>query len=222
MGDDEFTVLRERMIEVISAHAEHAASHLGRESIDARVLAAMGAVERHDFVPSELRAYAYFDTPLPIGYEKTVSQPFIVALMTDLLRLRPNDRVLEVGTGLGYHAAILSKLAGEIFTVEIVEELGKAAASRLNRHGCKNVTARIGDGGHGWPEAAPFDAILVAAAPELLPAALIHQMKAGGRMVCPAGVPGAQQLMLLEKNDAGRLTVHEILPVNFAPLEQPS
>jgi protein-L-isoaspartate(D-aspartate) O-methyltransferase len=182
----------------------------------------MAAVARHEFVPGELRAYAYFDTPLPIGHEKTVSQPLIVALMTDLLRLTPRDRVLEVGTGLGYHAAVLSKLAGEVFTVEIVEELATAAAKKLSRHGCANVTTRIGDGGHGWPDKAPFDAILVAAAPELLPAALIRQMKAGGRMVCPAGAPGAQQLMLLEKDEAGRLTVHEILPVNFAALEIPS
>ncbi len=219
MAEDSFAVQRERMIEAIAAHAEYAAPHIGKVALDPRVMTAMAAVERHEFVSAEARPYAYFDTPLPIGFEKTVSQPFIVAVMTDLLRLQPGDTVLEVGTGLGYHAAVLSQLAAAVFTVEIVEELGKAAAARLHRYGCANVTARLGDGSAGWPEHAPFDAILVAAAPEMLPAALIHQMKPGGRMVCPSGAPGEQQLMLLEKNDAGRLTVHEILPVNFAALE---
>ncbi len=222
MVEDSFAIQRERMIEAVVAHAEHAAPHIGKVELDSRVLAAMAAVERHAFVPSDVRSYAYFDTPLPIGFEKTVSQPFIAALMTDLLRLRPGDKVLEVGTGLGYHAAVLSRLVDAVFTIEIVEALGEAAAARLNRYCCNNVTTRIGDGAQGWPEAAPFDAILVTAAPELLPAALIRQMKSGGRMVCPSGVAGAQQLMLLEKNAAGRLTVHEILPVNFAALEIPS
>ncbi len=219
MSQDQFAVLRTRMVEVIAAHALHAGEQSGRDQLDGRVLAAMEQVRRHDFVPAELRAYAYFDTPLPIGFDKTVSQPFIVALMTDLMELTPDDRVLEVGTGLGYHAAILSHLVAQVFSVEIVEELGLKAQANLKRLERDNVEVRIGDGGRGWPDKGPFDAICVAAAPDLLPPLLIGQLKPGGRMVCPSGIPGDQKLLLARKDDAGKLSVTEILPVNFSELE---
>lgn len=221
MKSDQYTILRARMIEMIAAHALHVGADVGKDHIDARVLDVMGLVERHKFVPIELEAYAYLDTPLAIGFDKTMSQPYIIALMTDLLGVRSGDRVLEVGTGLGYHAAILSRLAGdgEVYTVEIVEELGLEAQKTLLARGCDNVTVRIGDGSRGWAEKGPFDGISVTAAPELLPAALFHQLKPGGRMVCPAGMAGSQQLLSISRDAGGKLTVRDVLPVSFMALE---
>ncbi len=165
-----------------------------------------------------MRPYAYANQPLPIGHGQTISQPFIVALMTDLLALTHQDRVLEVGTGLGYQAAILSELAGEVYSVEIIEELASDARTRLDRLGYDRVVTRAGDGSHGWSEQAPFDKILVAAAPELIPVALLDQLRPGGRMVLPSGLEDAQQLVLVEKGADGRVSTREILPVRFAPL----
>ena len=219
MEDQEYPQLRQQMVQIIAAYADHAGGETGRHSLEDRVLEAMVRVPRQDFVPYDLRPYAYFDGPLPIGFEKTISQPFIAALMTDLLDVRRGDGVLEVGTGLGYYAAVLAELGARVFTVEIVEELAEQAGENLNRTGYANFEARIGDGSRGWIEHAPFDRILVCAAPELIPPALIAQLTPGGIMVVPAGVPGVQQLMRVEKSAAGKVSTHEVLAVSFSPLE---
>jgi protein-L-isoaspartate(D-aspartate) O-methyltransferase len=180
---------------------------------------AMAKVPRHEFVPLELQPYAYDDTPLPIGYDKTISQPFIVAVMTDLIDVHPTDTVLEIGTGLGYQSAILAELARRVFSVELIEELARRARHRLARQGHANVEVKIGNGCHGWPEHAPFDKVIVTAAPELIPPALIYQLKPGGKMVIPAGLPDAQQLMLVEKDAGGSVSTREIFAVRFSLLE---
>jgi len=214
----QYTELRREMVEQIARHALLAARETGKAVLSGNVMEVMKAVPRHEFVPVELRAFAYSDSPLPIGYDKTISQPFIVALMTDLLDLQPGDRVLDVGTGLGYQAAILAKLVDRVYTVEILEELAEGAERRLAEQATINVEFRVGDGSIGWSEHAPFDKILVAAAPDLIPTALLAQLKPGGKMVIPAGIEDAQQLMLVEKNEKGQLHVEEILPVRFSSL----
>jgi protein-L-isoaspartate(D-aspartate) O-methyltransferase len=183
-------------------------------------MAVMADVPRHEFVPVELQPLAYANVPLPIGFEKTISQPFIVALMTDLLDLKPDDTVLEIGTGLGYQAAVLAQLARKIYSIEVIEELGDQAKQRLGRLGLTNVELRIGNGYHGWSQHAPFDKIIVTAAPDLIPPPLIHQLKNGGRMVLPAGLPDAQQLMLVERDENGKVSTKEILRVRFSQLEE--
>jgi protein-L-isoaspartate(D-aspartate) O-methyltransferase len=170
-------------------------------------------------VPVELRAYAYANSPLPIGCDKTISQPFIVALMSDLLDLQPDDTVLEIGTGLGYQAAILSALAHKVYSVEIIQELAQQAKKRLAQHGCANVALRLGNGFHGWAEHAPYDKMIVTAASDLVPPTLLQQLKANGRMVIPTGLPDSQQLVLVEKDAAGRSRMTEILRVRFSLLE---
>ena len=207
------------MLVEISAGIFHLRNSIGKAALDERVLTAMGKVSRHEFVPIELRQYAYANIPLPIGFDKTISQPFIVALMTDLLDLGADDIVLEIGTGLGYQSAILAQLARKVYSIEIIEELGQQAQQRLRREGCTNVEFKIANGYHGWSEHAPFDKIIVTAAPDLIPAPLIHQLRAGGKMVIPAGLADAQQLMLVEKHGNGRVTTKEILPVRFSELE---
>lgn len=219
MKDHHLAILRRHMVEVIGIHAELAAEQTGRAAIGRRVLAAMGEVPRHLFVPEPLRALAYHDTPLPIGFDKTISQPFIVALMTDLLALEPAHRVLEVGTGLGYQAAVLSRLVDHVWSIEIIEELAQAAETRLGELGIGNVTIRIGDGTSGWQEHAPFDRILVAAGAETVPQALLEQLAAGGRMVIPAGPAERQSLTLVEKPATGSVTMTPVIPVRFGELE---
>ena len=219
MFDRMLTLMLDQMVQVIAAHALYAREQLGKESLDEKVLRVMGRVPRHEFVPAELAAYAYADQPLPIGCDKTVSQPFIVALMTDLLDIQPNDKVLEIGTGLGYHAAILSELAQQVYSVEIVDELAEQAKRRLGPLGYGNVATRTGNGEYGWPEHAPYDKIVVCAASELVPAALIGQLKRGGKMVVPSGLVDAQKLTLVEKSMEGRVKTREVLPVRFALLE---
>ncbi len=184
---------------------------------DARILAAMGKVAREEFVPSESRAASYEDGPLPIGYGQTISQPYIVAFMTEQLRPKPTDRVLEVGTGSGYQAAILADLVSEVYSIEIVELLAKNAEETLQRLGYKNVHLKTGDGYQGWPEAAPFDAIIVTCAPDKVPQPLVDQLKDNGRMVIPVGDKFAQQLYLLEKKN-GQLKQSATLPVRFVPM----
>lgn len=214
----QYTELRCEMVEQIARHAQLAARETGKAILGGNVMDAMKSVPRHEFVPVEVRAFAYSDSPLPIGYDKTISQPFIVALMTDLLDLHAEDRVLDVGTGLGYQAAILAKLVDRVYSVEILEELSESAHRRLVEQKVINVELRMGDGSKGWPEHAPFDKILVAAAPDLIPTPLLAQLKPGGKMVIPAGIENAQQLMLVEKNEKGQLTIEEILPVRFSSL----
>jgi protein-L-isoaspartate(D-aspartate) O-methyltransferase len=170
-------------------------------------------------VPIEVQQYAYLNRPIPIGFDKTISQPVMVAVMTDLLELEPDDMVLEIGTGLGYQAAVLAELAGKVYSVEIIDELAQRAIRRLKQQGHTNVEVRIGNGYAGWPEHAPFDKVMVTAAPDLIPPPLINQLKAGGRMVIPVGLPVAQQLVLVEKDLNGKVTTKEIMPVLFSVLE---
>ncbi len=184
---------------------------------DERVLAAMAKVPREQFVPPDERAEAYQDGPLPLGYDQTISQPYIVAFMTEQLQPKEGDRVLEIGTGSGYQSAILGDLVAEVFTIEIVAPLAKTAEATLQRLGYKNVHLKVGDGYKGWPEEAPFDAIIVTCAPDKVPQPLIDQLKDGGRMVIPVGERFAQQLYLLEKKN-GQLKESATLPVRFVPM----
>jgi protein-L-isoaspartate(D-aspartate) O-methyltransferase len=219
MRAEELEALRQDMLAVIAAGAFALRDTIGKSAFDERVMTAMGKVLRHQFVPIELQPYAYANVPLPIGLGKTISQPFIVALMTDLLDIKADDSVLEIGTGLGYQAAILAQLARKVYSVEIIEELGQKAKRRLRAQGCNNVELKIADGYHGWSEHAPFDKVIVTAAPDLIPPPLIHQLKAGGKMVIPAGLPNTQQLVVAEKLVNGRMTIREILSVRFSQLE---
>lgn len=190
---------------------------LARDGIhDERVLAAMRAVPRHELVPDALRAVAYRDRPLPIGHEQTISQPYVVALMTQLAGVAPGDKVLEVGTGSGYQAAVLAAMGAEVFTIEIVEPLGRRAARDLARLGY-DVHARIGDGYRGWPEEAPFDAIVITAAPPEVPPPLLAQLRVGGKLVVPEGVDGAQQLVVITRTEDGFERARGI-PVRFVPM----
>jgi len=220
MSDPEFALLRRQMIAQIAARTIFLTSRLGKASLDRRVLDVMGTLPRHDFVRFELQPFAYDDMPLPSGYGKTISQPFIVALMTDLLALQPTDIVLEVGTGLGYQTAILAALARHVYSVELIEGLAINARQHLARQGCTNVDVRVGDGRAGWCDHAPFDKIIVTAAPDLIPPTLVDQLAAGGKMVIPAGLPDDQQLLLVEKDSNSRISTREVLPVRFSTLEQ--
>jgi len=188
-----------------------------RGVVEERLLAAMRKVPREEFVPAEFRAESYTDRPLPIGYDQTISQPFIVAFMTEELRPQPIDRVLEIGTGSGYQAAILAELVADVYSIEIIEPLAKNAEATLQRLGYKNVHVKAGDGYKGWPEHAPFDSIIVTCAPERVPQPLIDQLKDGGRMIIPVGAKFAQELYLLEKKN-GRLEQSAVLPVRFVPM----
>ena len=220
MTAEDFEVLRQHMLAEISAETFRVRGTIGKPALDERVMLAMGKVPRHEFVPIELQPHAYANIPLPIGFDKTISQPFIVALMTDLLDISADDAVLEIGTGLGYQAAILARLARKVYSIEIIEELGGQAKQRLHRHGFTNIVLKIANGYHGWSEHAPFDKIIVPAAPDLIPPPLIHQLKTGGRMVIPAGLPDAQQLLVVEKHSNGRVTMREVLQVQFSQLEE--
>jgi protein-L-isoaspartate(D-aspartate) O-methyltransferase len=220
MSDPDPAVLRQYMVAEIAAQTIFLTGRLGKASLARRVLKAMGKVPRHEFVRPELQALAYADTPLPSGCGKTISQPFIVALMTDLLDLQPSDIVLEIGTGLGYQTAVLAELARHVYSIELIEALALGARQRLARQGCGNVDVRIGDGRAGWPDHAPFDKIIVTAAPDVIPPTLIGQLAPGGRMVIPTGPPEAQQLMLVEKDSRDAVSMREVLPVRFSLLEE--
>jgi protein-L-isoaspartate(D-aspartate) O-methyltransferase len=219
MTEEHLATLRRHMVEVIAIHTDLMSEELGKAELDERVMAALRRVPRHLFVPLPLAPYAYQDTPLPIGFDKTISQPFIVALMTDLLDPRPDEVVLEVGTGLGYQTAILAGLARQVWSVEIVEEFADAAELRLRELGHANVGIRVGDGSRGWADRAPFDKILVTAAPERVPAALLDQLKPGGRMVLPLGPPEAQRLTVVDKTAGGQAKHRALIPVRFSQLE---
>ena len=216
---DEYTQARQHLVDVIRQDVRDTSLYLDQEALDPRVMAAIGKVPRHEFVPAAQRHRAYTNRPLPIGYGQTISQPYIVALMSDLIKLQPDDRVLEIGTGSGYQAAILAELTGQVYSIEIVEALGKQAAERLPELGYDNVTVRIGDGYYGWEEHAPFDAIVVTAAASHVPPPLVAQLKPGGLMVIPIGSRFlTQQLVLIEKLPGGELITRQILPVKFVPL----
>jgi protein-L-isoaspartate(D-aspartate) O-methyltransferase len=216
MSVEYFEEQRRQLIAAIRATTDRVAAQVGKTALDERVLSAMAKIPRHEFVPVEIQPYAYVNTPLPIGFDKTISQPLIVAVMTDLLELKPDDVVLEIGTGLGYQAAVLAELAGRVYSVEIIDELAQRAVQRLKRQGYTNIEVRVGNGYFGWPEHAPFDKVIVTAAPDLIPPPLINQLKAGGRMVIPVGLPDAQQLVVAEKDLNGRVTTKEIMRVLFS------
>jgi protein-L-isoaspartate(D-aspartate) O-methyltransferase len=219
LTDKHLAIFRRHMVDVIGIQAELASDELGKPELDQRVMAAMREVPRHMFVPAPIAAAAYEDTPLPIGFDKTISQPFMVAVMTDLLELQTADRVLEVGTGLGYQTAVLARLVAHVWSVEIVEEFVDSAQLRLERLGIENVSLRVGDGSRGWAEHAPYDKILVAAAAKEVPKALIGQLKPGGRLMMPLGPAEHQRLSLVHKSDDGSVNVRPIMPVRFSDLE---
>ncbi|CCE95823.1 protein-L-isoaspartate O-methyltransferase [Sinorhizobium fredii HH103] len=218
MNEEHLAILRRHMVEVIAIYADLASEELGKAALDERVMAAMLRVPRHLFVPAQAAPFAYQDTPLPIGFDKTVSQPFMVALMTDLLAPQPHEAVLEIGTGLGYQTAILAELAGQVWSVEIIEEFASHAEVLLQRLGLSNVGIRVGDGSRGWPERAPFDKILVTAAAEEPPPALLEQLKPMGRMVLPVGTE-EQLLTVIDKDSAGQFETRKLIPVRFSRLE---
>ena len=209
-AEDEFAAARKQMV-------EQQLSAPGRDIKDPRVLKAMATVPRHEFMPESVRKYAYADGASPIGYDQTISRPFIVAFMTEQLDPKPTDRVLEIGTGSGYQAAVLSLLVAEVYTIEIVEPLAKRAEADLKRLGYDNVKVLAGDGYKGWPEHAPFDAIIVTCAPDQVPQPLVDQLKDGGRMIIPVGPADDQQLYLLRKNGQ-KIERQAVLPVSFVPM----
>jgi len=215
----EFDAARHRMVEEVLSDAAETSAYSGRAALGQSVIAAMKKVERHRFVPDALATVAYLNRPLPIGYGQTISQPFIVALMTEMMRVGAGDKVLEVGTGSGYQAAVLAEITKSVYSIEIIKPLGEQAGKRLRSLGYRNVETRVGDGYYGWPEAAPFDAIIVTAAASHVPPPLIKQLKPGGRIVIPLGTQFmTQYLMLVEKQQDGSVTTRQILPVAFVPL----
>ncbi len=218
-AQDQRAAARAQMVAEIAAMARETGGETGRPRFSDAVMAALGKVPRHRFVPALQDVFAYENRPLPIGEGQTISQPYIVALMTDLLDPKPADSVLEVGTGSGYQAAVLAELVAKVTTIEIVAPLGRRAMRLLDELGYRNVTVRIGDGYGGWPAAAPFDAIIVTAAPATIPQPLVDQLKPGGRMVIPVGGSSdVQQLLVVEKHSDGRTTTRRTLPVRFVPL----
>ncbi len=219
MTEEHLAILRRHMVEVIGIHVDMASEELGRDTLDERVVAALLKVPRHHFVPLQLAPFAYQDTPLPIGFDKTISQPFIAALMIDLLAPEADHAVLEVGTGLGYQAALLAELARQVWSVEVVEEFAAEAKERLGQLGYGRVETRVGDGSRGWAEHSPFDRILVTAAAQRVPPALLDQLKPGGRLVLPVGPAEAQALTAVEKAPDGTITPQEVIPVRFTELE---
>jgi protein-L-isoaspartate(D-aspartate) O-methyltransferase len=218
-NDSELTAEHAEMLEAIRHSVRESADYTGRAVLSDRVMKAMAAVRREEFVLPAYRHLAYQNTPLPIEAGQTISQPLIVALMTDLLDPEPGDVVLEVGTGSGYQAAVLAELVKHVYSVEIVEELAESAAATLKRLDYDNVTVRAGDGYAGWPEHAPFDGIIVTAAAEEIPPPLLRQLKAGGKLVIPVGEElGYQELLLIEVNTDGEVEKRSVLPVRFVPL----
>jgi protein-L-isoaspartate(D-aspartate) O-methyltransferase len=209
-GSDHYALARQQMVAEQLARA-------GRDITNARVLAVMGKVPRHEYVPERLRPDAYADRALPLGHGQTISQPYIVAFMTERLEPQPTDRVLEIGTGSGYQAAVLAGLVAEVYTIEIISDLAQQAAADLKRLGCTNVHVRAGDGYQGWAEAAPFEGIIVTCAPERVPQPLIDQLKDGGRIIIPVGSGRIQDLVLLRKR-SGKLEQQAVLPVSFVPM----
>ena len=217
--DPEIPAARQEMLAAINDSVRDSASYTGRSQLSDRVMSAMGRVPREEFVPEPYRHLAYRNSPLPIEANQTISQPLIVALMTDLLEPQPGDVMLEVGTGSGYQAAVLSLLVDHVYSVEIVEQLAASAAAVLDRLGYDNVTVRAGDGYAGWPEHAPFDGIIVTAAADDIPPPLLRQLKPGGKLVIPVGEEhGHQELLLVEVGEDGKIRRRSVLPVRFVPM----
>jgi len=218
-AEDPYARAREALLHEIAAMARETGAETGRAAFSARVMAAMAKVPRHRFVPATYGALAYANRPLPIGHGQTISQPYIVALMTELLDTKPGDEVLEIGTGSGYQAAVLAELVERVYSIEIIEAVGRDAASLLQQLGYRNIETRIGDGYGGWPERAPFDGIIVTAAAPHVPPALVDQLKRGGRMVIPVGAEGdVQFLQVIAKRADGTVSTQRSLPVRFVPL----
>lgn len=218
LSEAHFATLRRHMVEVIDIEFDLASEEIGKAKLGSEFREALLTVPRHLFVPPQLASLAYQDTPLPIGFGKTISQPFISAAMIELLDLHTEDRVLEIGTGLGYQTALLAALASDVFSVDVVEEFITLAGARLGQLGCANLALRIGDGTRGWNEAGPFDAILVSAAAREMPVSLVQQLKPGGRIVIPLGEEGGQRLVRARRED-DLLIVREIMAVEFTALE---
>ena len=215
---DEYTQQRQQMVSAIEDDVVIIEQDINKKSFNTTVMQAMNTVPRHEFVPAMLRFMAYENRPLPIGHGQTISQPYIVALMTDLLQPQPGHRVLEIGTGSGYQAAVLSQLVAQVYSIEIIEELGESSTQLLDRLGYDNVETRIADGYNGWPQYAPFDSIIVTAAISHIPPPLVQQLKKGGRMVIPVGTRfHTQYLTLVEKDMQGKITSQQLLPVAFVP-----
>ena len=218
-AQDATAAQRQKMVEQIAAIARVMGGSTDGGTLDPRVMATMAAVPRHEFVPAEQKPHAYDDRPLPIGHGQTISQPYMVAAMTDLMKPKPDHVVLEIGTGSGYQAAVLAGLVRAVYTIEIVDALARQAAARLTRLGYGNVTTKSGDGYYGWPEHGLYDSIMVTAASSHIPPPLLRQLKPGGRMVIPIGAPFmTQQLMLVEKNADGTVTTRQMMAVRFVPL----
>jgi len=219
IAEDDFQRQRQELVDTIKADVAMTQDFLNQKSLDERVLNAIGKVPRHEFIPDDQRPYAYENRPLSIGYGQTISQPYIVAIMTDLLKPEKTDRVLEVGTGSGYQAAILAELVDSVYTIEIIKELGEQAADHLKKSGYNTVHTRTGDGYYGWETEAPFDGIIVTAVASHIPPPLIKQLKPGGRMVIPVGGQFMMQyLVLVSKDVDNKITTRQILPVRFVPL----
>ncbi len=219
MGSDRYAEARREMVKAIEEDVRRTSHYINRKELHPNLMSVMGKVERHKFVPYSYRSMAYANQPLPIGHGQTISQPYIVALMTDLAGLDPGEKVLEIGTGSGYQAAVLAEMGAEVFTIEIIKPLAEEAAKRLDSLGYDKVDTREGDGYYGWQEEAPFDAIVVTAAASHVPPPLIRQLKPGGVMVIPVGSRFmVQQLMLVQKGRAGNIKTRQILPVRFVPL----
>ncbi|MCP5245815.1 MAG: protein-L-isoaspartate(D-aspartate) O-methyltransferase [Burkholderiales bacterium] len=219
IAEDLYTIKRTGMIQAIEADVRVGYGNLEKDDLDENVIKALGKVPRHEFVPKGLRHVAYENRPLPIGHGQTISQPYIVAIMTNLLKVGKNDRVLEIGTGSGYQIAVLAELVKKAYSIEIIAPLGEQARTRLEQLGYDNIELKIGDGYYGWEEHAPFDAIMVTAAASHIPPPLINQLKPGGRMLIPVGSRFAiQELLLIEKSKHGEVSTRQLLPVAFVPL----
>lgn len=219
LTEEHLAIFRRHMVEVIAVHFDLLSEEIGRSWMDERLRSVLLKVPRHLFAPLELAAIAYHDGPLPIGFNKTISQPFIAALMIDLLDIQADDAVLEVGSGFGYQAAVLAQLSRHVWSVEVVEEFVEIAEARMAALGYSNVTLRVGDGARGWPDAARFSKILVTAAAAEVPKPLLDQLSTGGRLVMPLGGEEAQQISLIEKQADGDVTIRGIIPAKFTRLE---
>lgn len=220
VGEIDFPAMRHALVDQIGKHARLTRDQTGIAAIDPAILEVMRIVPRHEFVPETLRRFAYLDVPLPVGHDQNIAQPFLIALMTHLARIGPGDVVFETGTGAGYHAAVLSKLARQVYSVEVVAPLADVAAARLRSLGYNNVEVRNSDGYYGWRERGPYDAMIIKEAIHHVPAPLLNQLKPGGRMVAPVGpLDGMQWLTVIEKGGDGRITEKRLIPVKFSPLQ---